>query len=127
MLPRDEMMTFLDLEYATFLDREYARFVNALFVNRSEGPDGLTHAAIGIAGEAGEILDAVKKVWVYNQAINFENLIEELGDLEYYMQALRTKIGVTRAQCINANMVKLKKRYPNGYTDQHAAARLDKG
>jgi NTP pyrophosphatase (non-canonical NTP hydrolase) len=107
-------------------DSEYARFVDRLFVNRSLGDEGLVHSAIGIAGEAGEILDAIKKIWVYNAAIDRENLIEELGDLEFYMQALRTRIGVSRTEVINANVSKLQRRYPKGYTDRAARERLDK-
>ncbi len=107
-------------------DGPYAGFVDGLFVNRSDGADGLMHAAVGIAGEAGEILDAIKKHWVYNRPIDRENLIEELGDLEFYMQAMRNLIDVTRDEVIDTNVKKLGKRYPQGYTDFHAAERLDK-
>ncbi len=108
------------------LKEEYAAFVDRLFVNKSKGADGLTHAAIGIAGEAGEILDSVKKSWVYNQEINRGNLIEELGDLAFYMQAMCNLINVQPREIILANMAKLKNRYPMGYTDDAAAARADK-
>lgn len=104
----------------------YQQFVQGLFVNRSTGHDGLMHAAIGIAGEGGELLDAVKKVWVYNKPIDRYNIIEELGDLEFYMEAIRAQLGITREETILANIEKLKERYPQGYTDFHAQARLDK-
>lgn len=107
-------------------DPRYAAFVNGLFVNRSAGSDGLMHAAIGIAGEAGELLDAIKKVWVYNKPIDRNNIVEELGDIEWYMQALRTLLCITREETIRANVEKLGKRYPQGYNDFHAAARIDK-
>lgn len=104
----------------------YEAFVAQMFIKRSTGEDGLLHASVGIAGEAGEILDAVKKTWVYGKPLDRENLIEELGDIEFYAQALRSLIGVSREDVIAANMAKLRKRYPQGYTDQHAIARLDK-
>jgi NTP pyrophosphatase (non-canonical NTP hydrolase) len=107
-------------------EQRYAAFVERLVVNKSQGLDGLMHAAVGVAGEAGEILDAVKKVWVYNKPLDRENLVEELGDIEFYLQQLRNLLGVTREETIHANVAKLNKRYPNGYTDFHAAARLDK-
>jgi hypothetical protein len=39
---------------------------------------------------------------------------------------LRALIGVSREEVIKANVDKLRKRYPDGYTDALAAARLDK-
>lgn len=87
----------------------------------------LWHAATGTAGEAGELLDAIKKHVVYNKELDRENVIEELGDMEFYMEALRQKLGITRHETLFHNHNKLmKKRYPNGYSDAAAIARADK-
>lgn len=90
----------------------------------------MLHAAVGIAGEAGELLDAVKKCVVYNKPLDRENVIEELGDLEFYMQALRARLQISRDLTLDCNMAKLQKgknaRYANGYTDEAAQARADK-
>lgn len=105
---------------------DYPTFVAALFGSRNEGADGLMHAAVGIAGEAGELLDAVKKTWVYGKELDRANVLEELGDLEYYLQAMRNLLGLTREEVIAANVTKLRRRFPEGYTNAHAIARLDK-
>lgn len=108
-------------------EASYADFVDKLFAKRHIGDDGLMHAAAGISGEAGELLDAIKKVWVYGKPIDIANIIEELGDMEFYMQALRTRLGLFRDDTIEANMRKLRKRYPGVvYTDAAAIARADK-
>ncbi len=86
----------------------------------------LSHMALGIAGEAGEIVDAIKKHAIYDQPLDLENVIEELGDLEFYMEGLRNCLGLMRSQTLQANIDKLRKRYPNGFTKQHAKERLDK-
>lgn len=86
----------------------------------------LLHAAIGISGEAGELLDAVKKHVIYNKDLDVDNVIEELGDLEFYIEALRQRIGVDRSVVLASNVSKLLKRYPTGYTDQAAKDRADK-
>lgn len=87
----------------------------------------MIHMAVGISGEAGELLDAVKKAVIYQKDLDVENVIEELGDLEFYMEGLRQGLGITREQCLNSNIEKLSKRYHSlGYTDKHAAERLDK-
>jgi NTP pyrophosphatase (non-canonical NTP hydrolase) len=104
----------------------YAEFVAARFTKRHEGDDGLMHCAAGISGEAGELLDAIKKTWVYGKPLDRVNLIEEMGDIEWYMEALRSLLGVGRDEVIAANVLKLQKRYPVKYTDELALARLDK-
>lgn len=87
----------------------------------------LLHATLGIASESGEIVDAVKKHVIYNQPLDKENLIEELGDLEFYMHQLRQELGITRELTLQANYDKLLLRYPNfKYTDAKAKERLDK-
>lgn len=87
----------------------------------------LWHMATLISGEAGELLDAIKKHVVYNQACDFENVLEELGDLEFGMEGIRQLLGVSRQQVIQANINKLSKRYPSGgYTDIDAQTRADK-
>lgn len=87
----------------------------------------LLHMSIGISGEAGELLDAVKKKVIYRKPLDLENAVEELGDLEFYMEGIRQGLGVTREQCLEANFKKLSKRYESlQYSDTSAQERLDK-
>lgn len=85
------------------------------------------HMAVGIAGEAGELLDAVKKAAIYRKPIDRANVVEELGDLEFYMEGLRQGLGITRQEVLDHNIDKLSKRYSSGtYSDKHAQERADK-
>jgi NTP pyrophosphatase (non-canonical NTP hydrolase) len=84
------------------------------------------HMAVGISGESGELLDAVKKHVIYNKEIDRENVIEELGDLEFYMEGLRQGFNITREETIVANIAKLGVRYAKGYSDKAAQERADK-
>ena len=87
----------------------------------------LLHMAVGIAGEAGELLDAVKKAAIYRKPIDRANVVEELGDLEFYMEGLRQGLGITRQEVLDHNIAKLSKRYSSGsYSDKHAQERADK-
>lgn len=87
----------------------------------------LIHATMGIVGEAGELDDQIKKHVIYDKELDRNNVIEELGDMEFYMEQLRQTLGIEREQTLRCNMEKLAKRYPNyKYSDHHAAARLDK-
>ena len=85
------------------------------------------HMAVGIAGESGELLDAIKKHVVYNKPLDRENVVEELGDLEFYLEGLRQGLGLTRDEILAANITKLSARYAGlTYTDAAAQARADK-
>jgi len=87
----------------------------------------LLHMAVGIAGEAGELLDAIKKAVIYQKPLDLENVIEELGDLEFYMEGLRQGLFVERSETLAANYQKLSKRYEGlQYSDQAAQTRADK-
>jgi len=84
------------------------------------------HMATGIAGEGGECLDAIKRWAVYQKPLDRANVIEELGDLEFFMEGLRQRLGITREETLLGNMAKLDVRYRAGYTDEEAAERRDK-
>ena len=87
----------------------------------------LLHMAIGVSGEAGELLDAVKKSAIYGKSLDHKNMVEELGDLEFYMSRIRQIIGVTRDEVLERNFDKLSKRYSEGtYTNSQAQKRMDK-
>lgn len=87
----------------------------------------LLHMAVGICTEAGELLDAVKKVVIYDQEPDMANFDEELGDLEFYMEGLRQNLGIKREDTVAHNIEKLSKRYHElRYSDRQAKERADK-
>ena len=116
------------------LNTEHQMMVAALMKPGTDILDQLTpqscnliHAAMGVSGEAGELLDAIKKAAIYRKPINRENVVEELGDLEFYMEALRSELRITREETLKANITKLAVRYAEfKYSDQAAIDRADK-
>ena len=46
--------------------------------------DHINHMCLGIVGEMGELVDQIKKAYVYGKAIDQVNIIEEVGDVAYY-------------------------------------------
>lgn len=91
------------------------------------GQAHLLHMAIGICGEAGELIDAIKKNVIYGKPLDFANVIEELGDIEFYLEGFRQGLGLSREVTILTNMDKLSVRYPDyKYTDTSAITRADK-
>jgi len=86
----------------------------------------LLHATLGISGEAGELLDAVKKTFIYNKPLDVVNAKEELGDLLWYIALAMRTLDVSFEEIMQMNIDKLAKRYPEKYTDEDAIARADK-
>lgn len=79
--------------------------------------EAILHAAIGLAGEAGEILEHVKKRIFMNRNdfMTIEAMEKEFGDVEYYITALETIFGLTKEQVCQTNNRKLAARYPGGF------------
>ena len=70
-----------------FSPQEFAIHVKRLFTTPGTRPGRLLHAALGCAGECGELIDAIKKSWIYGAALDVENVVEECGDILFYLQA----------------------------------------
>lgn len=86
----------------------------------------LLHATLGIAGEAGEIVDAVKKHVIYDKPLDIVNIREEIGDVMWYIALMCRTLDMSLEDLFQENIDKLAKRYPEKYTDELASARLDK-
>jgi NTP pyrophosphatase (non-canonical NTP hydrolase) len=114
-----------DSEIADILD-QYAVFVEGRAKQMDSYTEDTLHAVVGISGEAGEMLDCVKKTWVYGKELDVENLREEAGDCMFYIQMLCNQFGWTIENLMLVNMEKLTRRYPEGYSDAAAQARADK-
>lgn len=87
----------------------------------------LNHMVMGLAGEAGELLDAVKRYTMYDKQIDMANVLEELGDIEFYLEGIRQILSVSRDETLVGNVAKLSKRYESlTYTNAAAQDRADK-
>lgn len=83
----------------------------------------LLHAGIGMATEAGEFLDALKKHIYYGRELDAVNLQEEMGDLFWYMAIACDQLGVDFEKLTDTNIAKLKARYGEKFTGESAEAR----
>lgn len=81
--------------------------------------------ALGLAGEAGEVADYIKKCIFHDHPLDVEKLIKELGDVQWYLAALATKIQVTLSQVMETNIEKLKARYPVEFNVDDSINRSD--
>ena len=73
--------------------------------------DLLTNGVLGLAGESGECCDIIKKYKYQGHELNKENLIEELGDVLWYIAETCSGLNITLEEVANRNLDKLHKRY----------------
>ena len=122
-----------DQQFSEDLNDKYSKFVKS----RTKPPSdivktfdaskaGLVHAIMGLSGEVGELLNPIKNVLVPNKELDMDNIVEELGDIEFYLEMLRQELDLTREFILVKNISKLEKRYPTKYTDKDALERKDK-
>lgn len=120
-------------ERAEAVLEDFKKHVNKRKKDGSEILNSLTpekcdmlHMAVGASTEANELLDAFKKHVIYGKELDVVNVREELGDLLFYMQGIANILDINMLDILKENIDKLEVRYPDGYTDKNAIARLDK-
>lgn len=105
----------------------YSDFVKALAKPLPRN-DHLNHMVMGVAGEAGELVDCIKKHTIYEKPLDRGNLIEEIGDTLFYLQGIMNAERIDFQEVLQHNYEKLKKRYESlSYSNEAAVARADKG
>jgi NTP pyrophosphatase (non-canonical NTP hydrolase) len=104
---------------------EYQDEMRRTFAGIIEGNTKLAVLSLGIAGEAGEVADYVKKVVGHGHALDIAKLEKELGDVLWYTAAIAEQIGTTLEKVAAGNVAKLRARYPNGFSTEASINRKD--
>ena len=91
----------------------------------SDGDIMLLWNALGLAGEAGEVAELVKKGILHQHGLDRERLKKELGDVLWYAAALCTRLGLDLSEVMQANIDKLYERYPDGFSATDSRRRVD--
>ena len=85
--------------------------------------DVLINGVMGLCGESGEAIDIVKKHLAQGHDLNKEHLIEELGDIAWYLAETAYALDISLEEVLKINIEKLKNRYPNGFDTQKSIDR----
>ena len=83
----------------------------------------LNHAIVGLTGEVGELAGALEKHAYYGQPLDKVNICEEIGDCLWYLALACSAVGADMEAIMQANIAKLRARYPDTYCDERAAER----
>ena len=81
--------------------------------------------AMGLTGESGEVTDSIKKELFHGHPADPIGIKKELGDVLHYLSGLATMYGLTLEEIAMANIEKLKKRYPDGFSQEASINRED--
>lgn len=88
--------------------------------------EALTLGSMGLTGEAGEVSEMIKKNVFYDKPIDKTKMVEEMGDLLWYFTHLLITFDLSMKEVEQANMDKLSKRFPNGFSKTDAIEQKDK-
>lgn len=78
----------------------------------------LSMLCMGLLGEAGEVVDTLKKVLYHGHEVDIDELILEFGDMKYYETHLKKHFKISDDIVRIRNIEKLYKRYPQGFTEE---------
>jgi NTP pyrophosphatase (non-canonical NTP hydrolase) len=110
-----------------------AKYVEEALVTESADPfligerlsqhQRLIHAGMGLCTEAAELVDALKKTVFYGKPLDKVNLKEEIGDIFWYCAIVADMCDFTFEDAMEANIKKLRARFPNKFTEADARNR----
>ncbi len=87
--------------------------------------DVLLNGVMGLCGESGEAIDIVKKWLAQGHELDKAHLAKELGDIAWYLAETATALGLTLEEILQANIDKLKARYPEGFSTEKSLHRKE--
>ena len=85
--------------------------------------DVLINGVMGLCGESGEAIDIVKKHLHQGHELDSEKLINELGDIAWYLAETAYALGADLEDILRKNIEKLEKRYPEGFDEERSMNR----
>ncbi|MEN8174102.1 MAG: nucleoside triphosphate pyrophosphohydrolase family protein [Chloroflexota bacterium] len=88
-----------------------------------DGQRRMIIAALGLAGEAGEFANLVKKLTAHGHEIPSEELADELGDVLWYLAEAASAINNSLGEIAEQNVDKLRQRYPEGFSSTRSINR----
>lgn len=91
--------------------RDYLSFAETTWVEKPDHNTEFALAAMGLAGEAGETVEIIKKSIRDNKDVDPEKLSKELGDVLYYWVTICRLYGLDPQEVLEGNVSKLRDRF----------------
>jgi len=87
--------------------------------------DAINNCLLGLAGEAGELIELFKKYKYHNHTLDYSKVIKEAGDVYYYLATLCYHLGMPLSDVAERNIEKLRARYPDRFDPELSRNRKD--
>ena len=104
---------------------EYQRLALCTAGHRENVQHVLTYTALGLAGESGEVADIIKKAFYHAHPLDKATVSKELGDVLWYLAVMADGLGISLEQIAAENIEKLRKRYPDGFSEDRSLNRVE--
>ena len=101
---------------------EYQRAAGRTINGQLTPEERLMDAAAGLAEEGGEVLGLVRKHLYMRHELDRDRVVRELGDALWCLTTVASCVGVTLTEVAAANVEKLRRRYPDGYSSEASRA-----
>lgn len=102
---------------------EYQRLAQRT-CNMAQTPEEkIENGILGMCGEAGECADLLKKHRHQKHEFDRAKLLDETGDVLWYVAETAAGLGVTLEEVAQHNINKLKARYPEGFDPERSIHR----
>ena len=102
---------------------EYQKLAMVSLNRELNQKDILINAVMGLCGESGETIDIVKKHLFQGHELDRQKLTKELGDIAWYLAEAATALDMNLEDICQANIEKLRKRYPEGFDAERSIHR----
>ena len=93
---------------------------------RTAGPNPeeyLLNGVMGLCGEAGEVIDLVKKYLHQGHDLDEHKIAEEVSDCLWYCALIASALDMKLGDIMRMNIDKLKARYPEGFSKERSIHR----
>ena len=93
----------------------YEREAGRTITPNQDNEERKLNAALGLAGEAGEVVELIKKARFHGKPYDRATMCRELGDVLWYLNQMAFAHDLTLGEIADANVAKLCARYPDGF------------
>lgn len=121
----EKLVLKLEAEQLKMKLNQYQDLTRRTRGNYDDIVEEMVASAMGIAGEAGEYCDIVKKEVWHDHPMNHDKKVKELGDLMFYIAWSADVLGYTLEEVCLINQAKLYSRYPNGFNSKDSMNRKE--
>lgn len=83
------------------------------------------YTALGLGGEAGEVLEFTKKWLYHDHPYDKAKIFKELGDVAWYLSQCARAHGFKLSDVMQGNLDKLAERYPDGFSSEKSINRKE--